>query len=64
MTPEEFQAQARDIIDQALNQLNTATLLLAQLEIQIVGAGTTVQTLSQTIETFSSQNQAEEWDKL
>jgi hypothetical protein len=60
MTPQEFEAQARDVLEQALNQLNTATLLLAQLETQIGAAGTTVQVLSHIIETFTSENRAEE----
>jgi hypothetical protein len=60
MTPEEFETQARDVLEQALNQLNAATLLLAQLEMQLEATGVTIQVLSRIIETFTTGNQQEE----
>jgi hypothetical protein len=55
MNLEEFEAQTRDVIEQTLNQLHTATLLIAQLENQVSETGKTVQALSQFIETFVAQ---------
>jgi hypothetical protein len=55
MTLEEFEAQTRDVIEQTLNQLHTATLLIAQLENQVSETGKTVQALSQLIETYVAQ---------
>lgn len=52
MKLEEFEAQTRDAIDQILNQLQTATLQVAELEKQVAEAGTSVQALSHLIETF------------
>jgi hypothetical protein len=55
MNLDEFESQTRDVIEQTLNQLHTATLLIAQLENQISETGKTVQTLSQIIEAFVAQ---------
>ncbi|MCU0570669.1 MAG: hypothetical protein MUF49_29345 [Oculatellaceae cyanobacterium Prado106] len=55
MNLEEFEHQTRDVIEQTLNQLHTATLLIAQLENQISETGRTVQSLSQLIEAFVAQ---------
>lgn len=55
MDLEAFESQTRDAVEQALNQLNTASLLVAQLEIQISEAGSTVQSLSRLIEMFVAQ---------
>lgn len=55
MNLEEFESQARDSIDQALNQLHTATLMVARLEIQLAEAGSSIQHLSQQIEEFLLQ---------
>jgi hypothetical protein len=52
MDLEQFYAQARESIEQALNQLQTATLLAAQLETEISETGRSVQSISRTIETF------------
>ena len=52
MDLEQFDNQARELIEQTLNQLQTATLLAAQLENQISETGNTVQNLSRSIETF------------
>ena len=52
MDLEQLDTQARELIEQALNQLQAATLLAAQLETQIFETGNSVQNLSRTIETF------------
>jgi predicted nuclease of restriction endonuclease-like RecB superfamily len=48
----EFQAQSREVLEHTLNQLQAATLLIAQLESQISEAGRSVQGLSQMIEQY------------
>lgn len=63
MNLNEFEIQARDSIEQVLNQLNTATLMVARLEIQLSETGRTIQTLSQQIEEFlAEQRQSPEND--
>ncbi len=52
MDIDEFEAQTRDQLESALNQLQTATLLLSALERQILESGTTVKDLSSVVETF------------
>lgn len=52
MSLEEFEAHYREAIDVTLNQLQTATLMLAQIEAQIAEIGSSVQSLSQTVEEF------------
>jgi hypothetical protein len=52
MTLEEFESQTREELEQTLNQLHAATLLIAELTSQITQTGRTVQLLSQNIETF------------
>ncbi|MBD1844845.1 hypothetical protein H6F89_15870 [Cyanobacteria bacterium FACHB-63] len=52
MNLQEFESQTRTSIERALNQLQTATLLLSALEIQIQESGDTVKSLSLTIEQF------------
>jgi hypothetical protein len=60
MNLEEFVTQYRNGVDQTLNQLQTAALLLAQLEDRITLIGQDVQTLSQTVEEFISQQRRNE----
>ena len=60
MTLEEFGDQSRETIEQTLNQLHTASLLVGQLETQITETGLRIQQLSQTIEAFVAQQQAAE----
>jgi exonuclease VII small subunit len=55
MNLNEFETQARDSIEQALNQLNTATLMVARLEAQLSEAGRTIQILSQQVEEFLTE---------
>jgi hypothetical protein len=55
MNLQEFESQYRDAMDETLNQLQTATLLLAQVEAQIAEIGSTVQNLSLRVEEFITQ---------
>ena len=52
MEIDEFETQTYDKLETALNQLQTATLLLSALEMQISESGNTVKDLSRVIETF------------
>ncbi len=55
MNVEEFRHQARTTLEQTLNHLQTATLLIAELDTQISAAGHSIQSLSQMIEAFTEQ---------
>lgn len=55
MNLEEFEAQTRESVEQTLNQLQTASLLIGQLEIQISETGQSIQALSRSIELFIAQ---------
>lgn len=52
MNVEELRSQTRTVLEQTLNQLQAATLLVAELESQVSEAGKTVQHLSQIIDQF------------
>lgn len=52
MDIDEFEAQTRDQLERALNQLQTATLLLSALEMQISESGNTIKDLSRVVEAF------------
>ena len=52
MNIEEFETNYRNGIDETLNQLQTAVLLLSQLEARITIIGQDLQNLSQTVEEF------------
>ncbi|HEY9700151.1 MAG TPA: hypothetical protein V6D10_23055 [Trichocoleus sp.] len=56
MTPEEFRFQIKEALDQILNQLQNATLLVAQLEQRISETGSAAQVLGQLAETYSAQS--------
>lgn len=60
MNIEEFEINYRNGIDETLNQLQTAVLLLAQLENRITVIGQDLQNLSQTVEEFVVQQQTNE----
>lgn len=60
MNIEEFEIQYRNGIDETLNQLQSAVLLLAQLENRITIIGQDLQNLSQTVEDFVVQQQRDE----
>ncbi len=59
MNLSEFETQSRDTLEQTLNQLQTAVLLVAQLEARIVTIGQDVQNLSQTVEDYVAQQRGE-----
>ncbi|OWY69220.1 hypothetical protein B7486_21985 [cyanobacterium TDX16] len=59
MNIEEFELNYRNGIDDTLNQLQTAVLLLAQLEDRITVIGQDLQNLSQTVEEFVTQQRNE-----
>jgi len=59
MTLEEFESQTREELEQALNQLQAATLLIAELSAQVSQAGNTVQALSLKVEAFVSQQKGQ-----
>ncbi len=52
MNIDEFEALTRDKLESALNQLQTATLLLSSLEMRISESGDTIKDLSRVVETF------------
>jgi ABC-type transporter Mla subunit MlaD len=60
MNLDEFESQTRDSLERALNQLQTATLLLSALELQILESGNTIKTLSRVVETFVTNNRGED----
>ena len=55
MNVEEFKSQARMTLEQALNQLQTITLLIAELETQVSEVGGTLKTFARTIEQLTEQ---------
>jgi hypothetical protein len=59
MNIEEFELNYRNGIDDTLNQLQTAVLLLAQLEDRITVIGQDLQNLSLTVEEFVTQQRDE-----
>lgn len=54
MNVQEFESQYRDAMDVTLNELQTAVLLLAQLQRKISQIGNSVQSLSQSVEEYIS----------
>lgn len=59
MNLQEFEAEYRNAMDESLNRLQTAILLLAQLESQITSVGRDLQNLSQTVEEFINEQRTE-----
>jgi len=59
MNIQEFETNYRNGIDETLNQLQTAVLLLSQLEARITVIGQDLQNLSQTVEEFVIQQRDE-----
>jgi exonuclease VII small subunit len=55
MDIEEFEAEYRTNMEETLNQLQTAVLLLAKLESKLVNVGQNLQNISQTVEDFVIQ---------
>ncbi|MBD2771234.1 hypothetical protein [Iningainema tapete] len=59
MSIEEFEMRYRNAMDETLNELQTAVLLFAQVQNQITRIGSSLQTLSHSVEDFISQQKAE-----
>ncbi len=59
MELDEFEAQYKRAIEENLNQLQTAVLLLAQLEARITNVGQNLQNLSQAVEEYLTQQRTE-----
>jgi hypothetical protein len=51
----EFETQFRSMVDLTLNQLQTVTLLIAQLQRQHADAGDSVQALTRLVEDFMTE---------
>lgn len=56
MNIQDFESHYRDAISQTLNELQTAVLLLAQVQIKINQIGNSVQNLSQSVEDYITEN--------
>ncbi|BAZ47863.1 hypothetical protein JMG10_41120 [Nostoc ellipsosporum NOK] len=52
MNLQEFESTYREAMDEALNELQTAVLLLAQVQQKIYEIGNSVQHLSESVEEF------------
>ncbi len=59
MNLQEFESQYRDAMAETLNELQAAMLMLAQLQIKISQIGSSVQTMSQSVEEFINQQKNE-----
>lgn len=59
MNVEEFETHYRVAMAEALNELQTAVLLLAQVQSKIYQVGNSVQNLSQSVEEFISEQKTE-----
>jgi exonuclease VII small subunit len=59
MNLEEFETQYRRTIEESLNQLQTAVLLVARLEAKIATVGQDLQNLSQIVEEFITEQRTE-----
>ncbi|MGD1874694.1 MAG: hypothetical protein ACFB02_16770 [Mastigocoleus sp.] len=55
MSIEEFELRYRDAIAETLDELQTAVLLLTQVQNKISEIGSSVQTVSQSVEEFISK---------
>ena len=59
MTLEEFEGQYRAAIDDALNQMQTVVLLLAQAETKTVELGTSLQSIRSMMDTYFARQSPE-----
>ncbi|MEH2022041.1 hypothetical protein [Nostoc sp.] len=59
MNLQEFEAQYREAMAETLNELQTAVLLLAQVQQKISNIGSSIQTLSERVEDFIANQNAE-----
>lgn len=60
MSLDEFESQSREVIEQTLNQLQSATLLLNELEAKVLEAGQSVQALGHLIEVYVTEQRNQE----
>ncbi|MEH2240120.1 hypothetical protein [Nostoc sp.] len=59
MNLQDFEAQYREAMAETLNELQTAVLLLAQVQQKISKIGSSVQNLSERVEEFIANQKAE-----
>ncbi|QKQ76735.1 hypothetical protein [Nostoc sp. TCL240-02] len=59
MNLQDFEAQYREAMAETLNDLQTAVLLLAQVQNKILKIGTSIQHISQQVEEFIEEQKAE-----
>ncbi len=59
MNLQDFESQYRNVIDETLNELQTAILLLAQAQRKISEIGNNVQNLSQIVEEFIANQKSQ-----
>ncbi|BDI15584.1 hypothetical protein ANSO36C_13860 [Nostoc cf. commune SO-36] len=59
MNLQDFETQYREAMDETLNELQTAVLLLAQVQQQISKVGSSVQNISEYVEEFIVDQKAE-----
>ncbi|MEH2323241.1 MAG: hypothetical protein V7K32_06655 [Nostoc sp.] len=59
MNLQEFEGQYREAMTETLNDLQTAVLLLAQVQNQISKIGSSVQHISERVEEFIADQKAE-----
>ncbi|WP_341525574.1 hypothetical protein [Nostoc sp. UHCC 0302] len=59
MNLQEFESQYRETMDQTLNELQAAALLLAQVQMKISEVGNYVQYISETVEEFIVEEKAQ-----
>jgi hypothetical protein len=59
MNLQDFESQYRNAMDETLNELQTAILLLAQAQRKISEIGNKVQNLSQIVEEFIANQKSE-----
>lgn len=59
MNLQEFESTYREAMDEALNELQTAVLLLAQVQRKIYEIGNSVQHLSESVEEFINNEKTE-----
>jgi hypothetical protein len=59
MNLQDFESQYREAMAETLNELQTAVLLLAQLQQKISTIGSSVQNISERVEEFIANQKAE-----
>lgn len=58
MNVQDFESQYHDLIANTLEEMQTVTLLLAQLQIKVHQIGSSLHNLSQTVEEFVKEQKA------